>query len=227
MVNPQNANTLNLLQRLDITEPFVWLYEIEVPTDPPTRYRLCGQYTEEITFRGNTYYPFPITHSSDTEDTEANLPEVGLTVANVSRELMTTISTYGGLIGQPVRIMLVNTTDLESNTAVTQQDFQIRNLSFNEESVTANLALYNLYRTTFPRNRLMRGHCRFAYRGIQCGYSIAVSDGGLAECDKSLDGPNGCEAHGTNESTLGFPVIHPARFGGAPSIPRQQQGGTL
>ncbi len=106
-------------------------------------------------------------------------------------------------------------------------DLTIRDLSINQDSISAKLAVYNLYRTSFPKNRLQRGHCRFGYRSAKCGYNIPVETGGLPTCDKSLDGPNGCEAHGANEASLGEPVIHPSRFGGAPSIPRQRQGGIV
>lgn len=57
------------------------------------------------------------------------------------------------------------------------------------------------YTTMFPRQRVSRHRCRHVYKGTACGYS-----GGLATCDQSLRGANGCFAH-ANQS----------RFGGCPA----------
>lgn len=205
--------------RVTTSTPWTYLYEIEVPTDPPTRYRLA-RFDDNVAFRGHTYSTFPISHTGAESDTEANLPETTLTVSNVSRELIATLEAYGGLVGQSVRIMLVNRLDLNSGQAAEEQDWRITRVSYDEQSIQATLSLYNLYRTRFPALRLMRTHCRWQYRGPECGYSLAVGDGGLASCDKSLDGPNGCEVHGQSEADAGVEVLHPNRFGGAPGIPR-------
>lgn len=84
---------------------WLWLYEVEVPTNPATRYRMTTL-RRQVNFRGNLYYPFPVTHSAVRLNEKGDLPRVQLTVANVSRELMSTLNTYKGLVGQPVRIML-------------------------------------------------------------------------------------------------------------------------
>ncbi len=73
---PQTERNLQQLLRLDSLDPFVWAYEFQVPTDPPTRYRFVSNYDQQIEFRGNLYYPFPITHSGQAEDTEANILDV-------------------------------------------------------------------------------------------------------------------------------------------------------
>ena len=59
-------------------DAWVWLYEIEVPTDPPTRYRLASV-PEQVTFRDNVYYPFPITHTVMRETESGDLPSVTMT----------------------------------------------------------------------------------------------------------------------------------------------------
>ncbi len=214
-------------QKLDNIDPFVWLYEVEVPTDPQTRYRFAGRYPEQVTFRGNIYYPFPVTHSLQAENTEGDLNETSISISNISREINTVLETHNGLVGQPVRILLVNALDLASGNAAIEQDFTIRSIGQTEETVTAKLAVLNLYRTHFPALRMMRGHCRFMYRGGGCGYAVPIASGGLDACDKSYDGPNGCTVHGANETASGFTAQHPQRFGGFQGIPRPLTGGGL
>lgn len=229
---PQTTNVLKFMHALESGEPWKLLYEVEVPTDPPTRLRFVKgspQATTE-TFRGNAYYPFPVTHASERVDTEGNLQETTLTVANVSREIVTLLEEHGGLVGQPVRIILIHNTELVAGNGQPslETDYRIASTTYNEDAVTSRLANHNAYRTNFPALRLMRRTCRWTvYRGQECGYAVPVASGGLLTCDFSLSGPNGCQVHGANELANGFTVRHPARFGGAPGIPRQPTGGKL
>jgi lambda family phage minor tail protein L len=222
-----SSTALAEAQKLHSTDPFVWCYEIEIPTDPPTRYRFVANYPSTITFRGNTYYPFPVAHSVVRSDVDGSLQSTTLSMSNVTKLIVSTLDTYEGLIGQPVRIMLVNTLELTSGRAAIEDDYTIETTAVDQEAVTARLALYNLYAVNFPGNRLMRGHCRFQYRGPECGYVVPESAGGLTSCDKSYDGPNGCIVHGTNENANGYTKRHPQRFGGFPGIPRPLTTGGL
>jgi lambda family phage minor tail protein L len=199
---------------------FVWLYEIEVPTSTPTRYRFCAQ-TEPVTFDGNEYSPFPITHSSMQEGADGDLPTLTLTVSNISREIAGTLETYNGLIRQPVKIMLVLMTNSydtspQSNRAIVSADYKITSMSLNDEAASASLGDISLYEVNVPKNKISKRYCRFAYKGAQCGYA-----GLMARCDKSLDGPMGCRAHASDSPD------HPNRFGGFPGAPTKKTGGLI
>lgn len=208
-------------------ERWIWLYEIEVPTDPVTRYRFVRD-PEQVTFRKNIYYPFPISHNAVSEDIEGNLPTVGLTVSNVSREVISTLESYSGLVGQPARIILTHELALTSGSSIAEHDFKILSTHVDVSSVSAQLGDVSLYETTIPGTRMIKHYCRHQYRGGACGYSVDISDDDyLASCDKTFDGPNGCEAHGTSETDAGVPVIHPERFGGFPGIPTPTTGGAF
>ena len=200
----------------------VWLYEIEVPTgSPPTRYRFCAQ-TEEVTFRGNIYSPFPIGHEKMKEGADGDLPSLSMSVSNVSREIIGTLESYNGLIGQKVKIMLVLMTESQEtepqspSVAILEWDFKITSMSATDEGVTAQLGDISLYDVFLPSSRISKRYCRFQYRDAACGYN-----GEFPSCDKSLDGPNGCEAHSFDSSA------HPNRFGGFPGVPIKKAGGLI
>jgi lambda family phage minor tail protein L len=206
---------------------WVWLYEIEVPTDPPTRYRFVRT-PEAVTFRGNVYSPFPIVHSVMRETDAGDLPSITMTVSNVSQEIIGTLESYSGLIDQRVRIILTNMEALSTGNAILEHDFKILTMTVTAEAAAAQLGDISLYETFFPGQRLMRHYCRHQYRSAACGYSVDSADADyLSGCDKSLDGANGCEVHGASETAAGVTVIHPDRFGGFPGIPTPTTGGSI
>ena len=196
-----NANSLNF--------PFVWLFEVEVPTVPPSRARLC-RYSEAIEYGVNSagapinYEPFPFSVEKIDEDSEATLPSIAISVSNVTREIQALLEAYGGLIGQATRLQLVNTTALGSPPLL-MYDGEVVSLTASEAAVVFEVAAFRLARQPVPSKRALSDFCRFKYKGGRCGYT-----GALPTCDKVLGGENGCEAHSNQE-----------RFGGFPSMPRR------
>ncbi len=204
---------------------WIWLYEVEVPTDPPTRYRFVRDPTP-VTFRGNVYSPFPITHSEQSEDDKANLPTINLQVSNATREVIAVLDNYGGLVGQPVRVILTHELAIPTNDRVFEENFRIVSTVANEELITATLGDYDLYATKFPSQRMMRFYCRHVYQDGMCGYSVdSANPFYMAECDKTLYGKKGCQVHGTSEANAGTDILHPERFGGFPGIPEPMTSG--
>ena len=205
------ADPANVAKASDLAsgDPWIWLYEIEVPTTPATRLRLAAD-TDSVTFGTDSegvdlvYSPFPITHNGMPETSEGDLPAVDLIVSNVSREVQALLEAYNGLVGQDVRIMLVNRANLLSGIPVLREDFQVLSVTSDASSAVAKLGQTDLWNALFPSNRVTRDYCRFQYKGARCGYT-----GGLTTCDKIVAGDNGCEAHANTP-----------RFGGFPGTPR-------
>lgn len=206
---------------LAILPSFVWMYEVTLPEDPPRRIRLISS-SSQLQYRGNTYYPFPITHRGMEENLEGDTRGLSVTASNVSREVSTYLEQYDGLIGQPARVICTTREAAESgdDRAAIQQDFRVTQCSATADTITWKLDDLNLYNDSFPAQRCHRTFCRWQYRSAQCGYSVPESSGQyLASCDKTLDGPNGCKAHGVSEAAANLEEIHPGRFGGFPGIP--------
>ena len=144
----------------------VWLYEIEVPTNPPTRNRFCNQ-MEAVTFRGNKYSPFPITHEKMKEGADGDLPSLSMSVSNVSREIIGPLESYNGLIGQRVKIMLVLMTENPHMApqsplkAILEWDFKITSMAATAEGASAQLGDISLYEVNVPASRMSKRYCRF------------------------------------------------------------------
>ena len=204
---PLSPGEIAAKEKLTQEQPWIWLYEIEIPTDPPTRLRLARN-TENVVFGTSnlgaplTYYRFPIGHQSVKRDSEGGLSTTTLIVSNVTREVQALLEEYEGLIGQNVRIMLVNAQLAVTGVPTLKDDFQILSVSTTEQGVSAQLGQQNLYEASFPSVRYLRDHCRHQYKGALCKYV-----GVIATCSKTLDGKNGCSDHSNEPNFGGFPGI--------------------
>jgi phage-related protein len=217
-LTPHQKKSVN---QLEAEWPNFWLYEIEVPTDPPTRYRLTNN-TRAVQFGTNslgepiTYFPLPIFHGGIKSASNGNLPSIDVSVGNVSREISAALAAYGGLVGAPCVIRLVNAGELLNSAAQYREDSIVRGVRVTQEVVTFTLAAGNLYERQLPARRITSGHCGFQYGGAACGHDIELT--GLLTCSKLKDGANGCTEHGDAELAEGAPRLHPERFGAFPGV---------
>ena len=84
---PPQGGLLALIQ----ADPFVWLYAIDVPSSPLSKYRLTA-YPEAVYFERDSFgaaiqfYPGSIMHEDVPSDTEGSIPRVSLRVQNLTRE---------------------------------------------------------------------------------------------------------------------------------------------
>ena len=217
----QEKNQLATLER------YIWLYEIWVPTDPPTAYRLTRQIAE-VTHDGYTYSPFPISHDTTTRDSSGDLPSTSLTVSNMSREIIATLELYDGLIGQKVRVILTHSLLAGSGSMIGEDIYEVVSSTATAEAVTLTLGSANLFDSKIPKARMARFHCRHQYRSPQCGYALDSTDPEyLATCDKTHNGLNGCVVHGDSYTAAGLTPIHPDRGGFFPGIPTPTTGGSI
>lgn len=209
--------------------PWIWLYDVSVPTDPPTRFRLTnfdqplehglGSDDEPL-----VYSPCPITHGDIAESGEGDLPKLQLQVANDSQFLRSVLEEHDGLIGQRIVVRLVHILEIGDTAAAQRWDGEIVGVKVTHERVAWEVSALSIQQAAFPTQRYMRSHCRFRYGGPRCGYDLTNATLAAAhpDCSKSLQA---CTDRGdTEEAVLGIAGRkHPQRFGGWPGIPRFSQ----
>jgi phage-related protein len=209
-------------------DPYIWLYEIDLPTDPPTKLRAAA-YPETVYFGVDSlgatipYVPFSIAHGETTLDVEGGSPTVTLTAQNLTREMAALLETYGFLIGQTVRIRLVRLSETPSGNAFSDDLYEVLDAEMGETDATLSLGQSSMEKKSFPDHRITKDFCTSHYGSARCGYDTKRA-GALQTCDKTRDGKNGCVAHGLSELLASLPVLHPKRFRGFPGV--QRQGGT-
>jgi lambda family phage minor tail protein L len=225
MTQPLTDLTLARSRQLADEYPWVWLYEVEVPTNPSTRYRLTNydrnfEYGTDSSGVSLVYEPFPIVQSPVTQSSEGDLPQIQLQVSNESLLVRTVLEDHDGLVGQPIVIKLVHVLQQSDPSAALRFDGQIVSCKATYDRVAWNVSALNLTQAVLPGRRYIRDHCRWRYGDARCGYDL--NNGTLSAAKPScLKTQADCEAHGDAEVAAGLPRLHPARFGGWPGIPRQ------
>ena len=205
-------------------DPYVWLYAVDVPSTPPTKYRVTA-YPEPVQFERDslgaviTYSPASVVHEDVQADTEGSIQTIKLRAQNLTREGLAILENYNGLIGQAVRIVCIKLSDAPDGDPVVDEVYDVLESGATEAEVEFTLGRSALTQRKFPDRRLTRSYCVHRYGGAGCGYDTKRG-GALQTCTKLLLGTNGCIAHGLNEAAAGLPNRHPARMLVFRGIPR-------
>jgi phage-related protein len=201
----------------------IWLYEVDALTTGETLY-LC-RYDASVTVEGTVYQPFPIDFDEVDATTADGTREVKMTVTNVTRELYSILLRHRGFRDREVRARFVWSNALADPVDVWSA--KIRDVRVNAREVEFTLRPASMFSEQWPR-RKFQSVCSWRYRDANCGFPeaddlpLGVED--LPSCDRTLDGPNGCRAHGQAYADAGVEDQSewPQRFGGFISIPRRR-----
>lgn len=208
--------------QLESQAPWIWLYELEVAGSPPTRYRLTN-FTQSVEFGTNlagerlVYSPAPIAHGDIEQTTDGSLPSVTVTVGNAGPIVSATVDAADGFVGQPIKIMLVSSLELENPDAAITQDGEVVAASVSGDAIAFRISAFNLFQLQFPPFVFARRRCRYIFGSGECGYNVAGAGAAFSTCGKTIAD---CEARGADEVSRGLVRKHPGRFGGWPGIPR-------
>lgn len=186
---------------LAITEPWCYLFVVQI-SDTEALY--LTNHSESIVYGGHTYKPFPVAVGEIKEDSRGNLESVNLAISNINRMAMAYMELNDALLGRDVWIYIINKLDLTQ--VVDLGVYQITEASADQDTATFTLGHYHFFNLKFPRNRYIKGRCRFVFKSAECGYSD-----GHETCDKTLlgntaDNP-GCKYHNNTSRFGGFPYL--------------------
>lgn len=196
------ANLITEKNKLSATS--AWLPLVTVEVNASTTLRLVANPTN-VVFRGDTYNAFGLELAEVTSDAKGGLHDLSISVSNVTREVGAYVE-FNDLRGARVTILYVNSANLADDDAVVLEErYEIMSvLVKGSQFVTFRLGHDRISQHQFPSGRFLRDSCRWIYKSVQCGYA-----GGLASCDKILEGANGCRAHGNVPRFGGFPLLTP------------------
>jgi phage-related protein len=195
------------------TDPFVWLFEIEIErTAMATTVIRRTPYQEAVTWNSMVFKPMPMGLSTIQDDDKGTLQEIVLTLTNIGGEMASFVAATGGLPQAIVTPYLVNIGALSVTTPLWSGSFEVAGISVTREGVALRLALPALIRELFPQHIFNRSRCPWIFRGSECRYQGST----YTTCNKTL---SDCELRGADEFSGGHAKMHPRKFGGFPGMP--------
>jgi len=157
-------------------------------------------YDTNITFDGQEYSRFPITHEFISENTKGQIDSIKVTLGNVSRLIQAHLENYD-FRGLKVEIKQVFADLLDDPDAYIKHIYYVDSYTADQQSVEFNLtSKFDVLEVELPARKFSRNYCCWKFKSTECGYT-----GDETECNKTLAR---CRILGKNE-----------RFGGFPSIP--------
>jgi phage-related protein len=161
--------------------------------------------SEQITFGGNPYQPaiFDISFASEA----SAISNVSLSISDFTGAIQARMEEYGGGVGFNITMHVVNAGNLTQGSEVSEF-FTVMGANAKDYKASFTLGADSDLLKTFPRRRQTKDFCQWRYKDPEtCKYS-----GALSKCDLSLQGPNGCAAHGNTINFGAFPGLNSNGF---------------
>jgi len=176
------------------------LYEIKIDDDNVLRF---VSNNEIVVFNGNTYNPFPISHSEISENSNTEIETLQISVSNVSR-FVQQFCKDNELRGKEVKIITVFKDKLDVSTAKIEDKYYIDSYEINEK--TANFTVstkFDVLGVNLPKRVFSKNSCKWKFKDSSCKYS-----GNETSCDKTFES---CVTLNNVVNFGGFPAIPPKK----------------
>ncbi|MCA9400388.1 MAG: DUF2163 domain-containing protein [Candidatus Omnitrophica bacterium] len=161
---------------------------------------LFAEYDSNVTFNGDVYTAFPITHEFIAESGNQEIPQIKVRASNVSRYVQAYLEQYD-FRGKRVDIILVWANQLSNPDVKIVDTFYIDSYTANEQDVEFTLtSKFDVLDVPLPSGKYLRTHCRWVFKSTQCAYA-----GAEGSCNRTFQR---CQE-----------LNNVVRFGGFPSIP--------
>ncbi|KAA5604429.1 hypothetical protein F1188_16355 [Roseospira marina] len=202
MPNHLSVATIIEANRIHSETAFLIALEVDI-VDPVTNTlvetmrAVCND--EDITFNGQTYIATHFTVGAETAAGET--PNITLSITDYTNALSKPMELYGGGVGFEARILVINSGALDAPPEISER-FKVIQASIRSFVVSFTLGAENPLTMRCPTRLQYRDRCPWRYKGPQCGYA-----GDMPSCDYTLQGDNGCAAHGNNLRFGGFPGL--------------------
>lgn len=155
--------------------------------------------SENLVYLGNEYVASNFTAQIDIQT--GSDPKFQLVAQDPTGVLRNRMELYGGGVGFPVTVTVVNSGNLTQSPEISDQ-FEVIQASAQGYVVSFTLGIENPISQRFPSRLMWKDQCPYPYKGPRCKYT-----GSLATCDFTLRGSNGCDVHLNTVNFGGFPGL--------------------
>lgn len=203
-----NISLSAVLNKNQVASDAPWLIALKIEAvDPNTRQVVDTIHIvhndEDITLAGQLYVASAF--QINIQESENELPTISVSIVDITQTIMRYLEEYKGANGSHITMYVFPATSTVIERAEVDYTFDVISASADTENYTATwqLGAENPLTLPVPARKQMRDRCQWRYKSGDCGYT-----GGIATCDLSLDGPNGCTAHNNVEHFGGYPGIN-------------------
>jgi hypothetical protein len=201
---PHNLNVSTVIDKNKLTSVNAFLILLEVfvkdASGTPIETIRLVQNSEDVIFETNTFTA--TNFDLDIKLDAAREPSITLKAHDETRLLAQYIDDYDGLVGNKLRVIIVNSGNLSAPAEI---DEELIVLSTNVSSYTANieLGMESAGSMRFPKARQFKERCWKTFKSPRCGYA-----GADLTCSYTRTGTNSCSAKGNEINFGGFPGIN-------------------
>lgn len=210
-------------EKLHSTDPWIWLFTVRLD-EIQKALRVC-QYHENVTWPsagGHVYYARSIDFDGIEMNTKGAARKTSIQFIGMDVTVREYLRTYRNFIDRTVIIRKVHSGHLDLTTPRIEVPFRMANVTRSISGISWELGMPRKWDQQEPHRFYDPAVCAWVYGDSRCGFNLDWP-GCPGHCDYTKDGPNGCVAKGRWEAENGYPVIHPARFGGFASVPNPRK----
>lgn len=214
--------------------PFLFMFELQTLDDPPKRFRLHSG-DKIVNWGSNSlgepikYYPAQIAVGDLEKGSEGDLPTVEVSVGNFGAIPMSLMDSAAGFTGQPARVLVVSTLDLDSGSPIIDETARVAGATVTHEGIQFEITGSEVFQARFPQYIYSPIGCKWGPLGTaECGYNLHHPSAGFISCGVNAAGKEvarpyslkACQAVGDDEVANGLTPLHPQRYGGEPGMSR-------
>lgn len=201
-----NISVAASLEKYKLSSGEQWFALVDITWPDNTHLRLC-QNVDDITFDAKdglgaqVYTGFSFDFGPLEEKSDGSIPTWAVRCSNVNRAVEALLEKYSGGVGGMIAVYAVNGANLNAEPEIALF-FEIMKSGSDAQWVTFTLGAGSPFRILHPRHVYTSNRCMWVYKGVECGYT-----GAITTCSLRIDGTNGCRAHGNQLRFGAFPGI--------------------
>jgi len=212
----RNLPTEFIVRKNKIANPNAWIWLLELQADDSNNCFYLTNNNDCVEYGGFTYDPYDLEIGDLAFDLRGDLPEVRVTLSNVTQQIMAFVEAADGLVDKNITIRLTN---IEAPfTDVYEEELRVIETEIDNTTIEFTASFLAFEAVGFPGLLFVKDFCRWEFTSVECGVPIGIVAGGEV-CTKSLNGSFGCIFWGDREVANFLPREHPNRFGAFPSLP--------
>ena len=161
-----------------------WLIFLELTLPDDSIVRIVRN-TEQVTWRGYTWLPFPFDLDDIGQNSGGEVPDVTIRVSNVTREIQAYLEANGGASESKISLYVVHSDGLGSVIPAWTGDYEVLNAKVDTQWAYFTCGLAYSLNNKRPRENWQKYICPFAYGKIRCGVPPGTIQT-FPTCDKTL-----------------------------------------